>query len=81
MGAETKKTEKKKTKVNLGFVLDETGSMDVVRGSTISAFNEYVNSLKNDENATYRFTLVKFKLDIEVSEEFGEEHVIEFIYK
>ena len=27
------------------------------------------------------FSLVKFNRDIEVSEEFGEEHVIEFIYK
>ena len=43
----------------IAFVLDETGSMDVVRDATISGFNEYVDSLKrNGQNVT--MSLVKF---------------------
>lgn len=48
----------KKTLVS--FLLDETGSMGVCRDTTISAFNEYVQSLRNDPDSRFRFTLVKF---------------------
>ena len=48
----------KKTLVS--FLLDETGSMEACRDTTISAFNEYVQSLKNDPDSKFRFTLVKF---------------------
>lgn len=50
----------KKNKALVAFLLDETGSMQICRDSTISGFNEYVESLKNDEDVKYRFTLVKF---------------------
>ncbi len=41
------------------FLLDETGSMDSCRDTTISGFNEYVNSQKNNEGECL-FTLTKF---------------------
>ena len=36
----------------VGFVLDESGSMERVRESTVSGFNEYLGSLKKDETPT-----------------------------
>lgn len=48
---------KKRTMV--GFVLDETGSMETVKDATISGFNEYINSLKKNGDS-FTFTLVKF---------------------
>ena len=44
----------KKNKVDtvVGFVLDESGSMEGVRAATVSGFNEYLGSLKNDETPT-----------------------------
>jgi len=42
------------------FVLDETGSMGVVRDATISGFNEYVESLKKGATGPVKFTLTKF---------------------
>jgi hypothetical protein len=42
------------------FVLDETGSMESVREQTISAFNEYTDSLKNVNKKNLLFTLIKF---------------------
>ena len=36
----------------VGFVLDESGSMEGVRESTVSGFNEYLSSLKKDETPT-----------------------------
>lgn len=43
------------------FVLDETGSMQVVKGQTISGFNEYVKTLRAEKNAgDMRFTLTTF---------------------
>lgn len=44
----------------VAFLLDETGSMEICRDATISGFNEYIQSLKNDKDSKYRFTLVKF---------------------
>lgn len=41
------------------FILDDSASMSVVREATISGFNEYIKTLKNDGNK-YRFTLTKF---------------------
>jgi hypothetical protein len=42
------------------FILDETGSMNSCRQSTIDGFNEYVNGLKQDSNTRYELSLVKF---------------------
>ena len=49
--------KKKETLIN--FILDETGSMLVHKTKTISAFNEYVKSLKSKSEPT-KMTLTKF---------------------
>ncbi len=55
-------------KTNIHFVLDKSGSMGVVCDSTISGFNEYVQTLKNDKKSKYNFTLTLF--DTEVSNKY-----------
>ena len=51
-------------KMYVSFVLDETGSMMGVKEQTISGFNEYVDTLKNEANSDdVRFTLTKFNSD------------------
>ncbi len=50
----------KKNKVSVVFVLDKSGSMQDVKESTISGFNEYVGALKNDKESEYRMTLSLF---------------------
>ncbi|MEN8173906.1 MAG: hypothetical protein ABFS03_13630 [Chloroflexota bacterium] len=51
----------KKKKMMVSFVLDETGSMQSVKGETISGFNEYIQTLNNEKSAeNIRFTLTKF---------------------
>ncbi|MBM4467247.1 MAG: VWA domain-containing protein [Chloroflexi bacterium] len=56
-----KKGSREKAKVLVSFILDETGSMQVVKGPTISGFNEYVQSLRQEDNADdVRFMLTKF---------------------
>lgn len=48
-------------RIRISFVLDETGSMQTVKGQTISGFNEYVKTLRAEKNAgDIRFTLTKF---------------------
>ena len=49
---------RKKTLI-INFVLDETGSMQVVREATISGFNEYLNTLKGRKEDIL-FTLTQF---------------------
>ncbi len=49
-----------KNKVSVIFVLDKSGSMESVRESTISGFNEYVSKLKEDREVEYRMTLTLF---------------------
>ncbi len=49
----------KKNATFVGFLLDETGSMDSVREATVSGFNEYLGSLKQREGKVI-FTLAKF---------------------
>ena len=51
----------KKKKMLVSFVLDETGSMLGVKEQTVSGFNEYIQTLKNEKNAKdIRFTLTQF---------------------
>lgn len=50
----------KKQKVIVNFILDKSGSMDSVRESTISGFNEYLNTLKKDKKNEYEFSLTLF---------------------
>lgn len=42
------------------ILLDRSGSMEECRESTISAFNEYVNTLGNDANVSARISLTFF---------------------
>lgn len=55
-----KKVVQKETLVN--FILDKSGSMESVKNSTISGFNEYVETLKRDGN-NYSFSLTFFDTD------------------
>jgi Mg-chelatase subunit ChlD len=54
--------------INVVFILDETGSMQVRKKETVDSFNEYIEKLKEHKNIKkVRFTLVRFnssKLDI-----------------
>jgi len=59
VSSSTKKTVTKKT-VLVNFILDKSGSMYDVKTSTISGFNEYINSLKNNKKVNYRFSLTFF---------------------
>jgi len=46
------------------FILDETRSMDAIKSETIEGFNEYVETLKNDEaSRSALFALTKFNSD------------------
>jgi hypothetical protein len=56
------KTIKKEVLVN--FILDKSGSMETIKDSTISGFNEYIQTLKKDKN-NYNFTLTLFDTNIE----------------
>jgi Mg-chelatase subunit ChlD len=48
-------------KLYVSFVLDETGSMSSVHEQTVSGFNEYIQTLKDADNADdVRFTLLRF---------------------
>jgi hypothetical protein len=51
---------KRKNKVVVNFVLDETSSMWGVRDATIDGFNEYLSTLKSDEKVNFLFSLTKF---------------------
>lgn len=79
----TKKVENKKNKVNVTFILDETGSMNSKKKETIEGFNEYLNTLKSNKEKC-NFTLVKFnsdkvetvydKVNIKIAEELNEDN-------
>lgn len=53
------KMKKKIKETLINFILDETGSMMTHKAKTISAFNEYVKSLKSKSEPT-KMTLTKF---------------------
>jgi hypothetical protein len=51
-------------KMQISFILDETGSMEAFKSQTISGFNEYVETLRRDKNSQGAlFTLTKFNSD------------------
>lgn len=52
---------KKKNKFLICFVLDETGSMQIVKQVTINGYNEYVNNLCKQKNTN--MALVRFDSD------------------
>jgi len=60
--AKKRVTKSVKTKpVHVVFILDETGSMLRVKDSTISGFNEYLETLQNDKNAnTHKMSFLTF---------------------
>lgn len=51
-------------KTNIHFVLDKSGSMEIVQDSTVSGFNEYIQTLKNDKKSEYNLTLTLFDTEI-----------------
>lgn len=51
--------KKKDKDMLIGFVLDETGSMEMTRDATISGFNEYIQSLKK-QKGKISFVLTQF---------------------
>lgn len=59
-----KKTPAKK-EILVNFILDRSGSMQVIQESTIKGFNEYLNTLKKDGNK-YRFTLTLFDTTVAI---------------
>ncbi len=52
-----KPTRTNKLTTNLLYVLDESGSMDFIKSSVISGFNEYIGGLRKGD---FKVTLVKF---------------------
>ncbi len=52
--------KKRSTTTIVNFILDESGSMDMVRSGTISGFNEYIKSLKKKAEGKILFNLVTF---------------------
>ncbi len=55
--------EKVSKALNVHFILDDSASMKSVHDATISGFNEYLSTLKNDGN-DYRLTLSEFSGDV-----------------
>ena len=49
--------------VRVHFILDKSGSMELVRNATISGFNEYISTLNNDD-AKYEITLTVFDTEV-----------------
>lgn len=47
-------------KAHISFILDQSGSMDTVKKSTISGFNEYLSTLQKDKEVEYTFDLTTF---------------------
>jgi Mg-chelatase subunit ChlD len=47
-------------KLNVMLVLDQTASMEVVKGETITGFNEYIKGLREDKENQYRVTVLAF---------------------
>jgi hypothetical protein len=49
-----------KNTIFVSYILDESGSMETIRSSVISGFNEYLGSLKRETKVKYKFSLTKF---------------------
>ena len=60
--ARKSKKSKKTNLTRVHFILDESGSMGGARQNTIDGFNEYINTLRNDDTGNkYRISLTKFE--------------------
>ena len=55
-----KRKTKTKRETLVSFLLDETGSMGMIKDQTIKGFNEYVSALNLDKDNKYRMNFVKF---------------------
>lgn len=53
----------RKKPTNIILILDKSGSMDSVRDATISSLNEYLHTLRKDDNRYY-FTLATFNTEV-----------------
>lgn len=56
------KSKLRKAKANKGptvvnFILDKSGSMEIMRDAVVSGFNEYVDNLRKQKNLLFSFTL------------------------
>lgn len=62
-------------KINVKILLDKSSSMGNVRDATISGFNQYINTLKQDTANEYRVSLTLFNTQMDekyVSKPLGE---------
>lgn len=50
----------KKLTTIVNYILDNTGSMQPIKDSTINGFNEYIQTLKKKKNGKVLFSLTKF---------------------
>jgi Mg-chelatase subunit ChlD len=47
--------------INVMFVLDETGSMELIKDETVKSFNNYIKELKKSKNSKkIKFSLLRF---------------------
>lgn len=58
-------TEKENKNIHVLFILDKSGSMQPIKKATISGVNEYVETLKKDDQNKYLFTLTLFDTDVQ----------------
>lgn len=69
-----------RTPTVIHFILDNSGSMSSVRDATISAFNEYIQSLKADGNK-YSVLLTKFADYVDIGHQLSINAVPELSYE
>lgn len=60
-----KKEAKPKQTVSVKFILDSSGSMGTQRVETIQGFNNYIETLQEDKDAEYIFSLTLFSTKFE----------------
>jgi len=61
--AKNKSQKSKNLKTHVHIVLDRSGSMSSCHQSTVSGFNEYLNTLRADKEGKYFVTLTQFDSD------------------
>ena len=68
MKKKVKTPAKKAVATNVHFILDKSGSMGHISETTISGFNEYIDTLKADKKGEYRLSLTVFDTEINMPE-------------
>ncbi len=61
-----------KANISVSLILDKSGSMTSVQDATISAINEYVESLKKDKKSSYKISLTLFDTEVEIPSQVQE---------